>query len=161
MLDLVATLRQLYQFAEQHSDDPQTKIAALLVNPQNQIIGQGANCLPQGVHAHAERLQRPGKYNYLIHAEQNAIANAAFNGHATANSTMYCPWAACTACARLIIQAGVRKVIVHKDLLSKGHWQAEIDMSLKMFQEAGIEYYAYAGAIGGVSHTFNGEIWQP
>lgn len=161
MLDLLDTLRNAYHFAEQHSADPLTKNGAILINQQNIIIGQGANCLPRGVCFDDARLQRPVKYDYLIHAEQNAIANAAYHGHSTANSTLYCPWAACTACARLIIQAGISKVVVHKNLVEKGHWQEEITKAINMFKESGIEYFAYEGVIGGVEHTFNGTTWNP
>src|SRR5579863_2330250 len=102
----IQLLRDAYLLAASQSQDPMTKVGAILVNQQNVVIGQGTNSLPDGVKSEPIRFQRPDKYDYMIHAEQSAIANAARKGNSTEKSTLYCPWAACTACARLIIQAG-------------------------------------------------------
>jgi dCMP deaminase len=163
MTDIVKLLRDAYLLAEKHSEDPVTRNGAILVNQDNVIIGQGANRLPDRVKRDPSRLERPEKYDHIIHAEQNAIADAARQGNATANSTMYCPWAACTACARLIIQSGVTKVVTHKALLAQSHlkWPQEIATATKMLLEAGIEYFEFDGVIGGVEHLFNGKLWTP
>jgi dCMP deaminase len=162
-LDAIQLLRDAYLLATTQSQDPITKIGAILVNQDNVVIGQGTNCLPDGIKAEAIRLERPGKYDYIIHAEQNAIAQSARKGHATKNSTLYCPWAACTACARLIIQSGITKVVTHKALMVQTHvkWLEEIKRAQQMFYEAGIEYIELDTEIGNVEHIFNGKRWNP
>lgn len=162
-MDPISLLRNAYHLAEEKSDDPLTKNGAIIVNSQNNIIGLGANQLPDGVKRDPARFERPLKYEYFIHAEQNAIAHAARQGHATEHATMYCPWAACTFCARLIIQSGIKKVITHKNLMDQTHmkWPQEIDRSKSMFKEAGIEFIELSTTIGGVVHIFNGNTWNP
>ncbi|HSX19960.1 MAG TPA: deaminase [Gammaproteobacteria bacterium] len=161
--EIASLLRKAYSLAQTKSSDPLTKNGAILINSIGQQIGEGANCFPDKVCMSHERLQRPNKYDYLIHAEQNAIAQAARSGHSTANSTLVCPWAACSACARLIIQAGITKVIAHKALMQQSHnqWVDDIHKAHTMFREAQIEYIEYAGNVGDVEHMFNGKIWQP
>jgi dCMP deaminase len=46
-----------------------------------------------------------------VHAEQNAIINCARNGISTLGATMYVTMTPCSVCARMIIQAGIEKVI--------------------------------------------------
>lgn len=46
-----------------------------------------------------------------VHAEQNAIINCARNGISTLGATMYVTMTPCAVCARMIIQAGISKVI--------------------------------------------------
>jgi dCMP deaminase len=163
MLDTAKMLKDAYLLAAQQSDDPLTKNGAILVNQQGFVIGQGSNCLPDGVKREPSRFERPEKYDYLIHAEQNAIVDAARRGNATENATLYCPWAACTFCARSIIQSGVKKVITHKALMQQSHmkWPDEIAKAMQMFQEAGVEFFEFDGEIGRVEHMFNGKIWSP
>jgi len=156
-------LKKAYLLAQKYSDDPLTQNGAILVNRENHTIGQGTNCLPNGVQKHQHRLERPEKYNYLLHAEQHAIADAAKHGHATLNATLYCPWAACTACAKVIIQAGISKVVTHAPLIQKSHlhWVEEINKARQMFNEANITYYEFDEKIGNIEHLFDGKIWNP
>lgn len=48
------------------------------------------------------------------HAEQNAICNAAKNGVSTIDSTLYCQMEPCYACAKMIINAGIIRVVAFK-----------------------------------------------
>jgi len=47
-----------------------------------------------------------------IHAEQNAIIQAASNGINIAGSTMYCTHSPCIICAKMIVNAGIKEVVV-------------------------------------------------
>ena len=49
------------------------------------------------------------------HAEQNAIANAARNGVAVLGGTVYCNMTPCYTCAKIIINAGIARVVAKKD----------------------------------------------
>ena len=106
-------LRKAYNYASIVSSDLNTQNGAIIVN-NGEIISMGANSIPLNVKIDDNRLKRPDKYNYIEHAERNAIYNAAKQGKSTYGATMYCPWFACTDCARAIIQSGIKKVVGHK-----------------------------------------------
>lgn len=68
-----------------------------------------------------------------VHAEANAIAYAAKNGISTDGATMYCTSSPCINCAKLIVNAGIKKV------LFKEYYR---DTSgVQLLQEAGVECY--------------------
>ena len=67
------------------------------------------------------------------HAEQNAIVNAARFGMALEGTTLYCHMTPCYICAKMIINAGIERVICNKDY-HKGMRSKEI------FKEANIKY---------------------
>ncbi|MBT4088858.1 MAG: cell division protein DedD [Deltaproteobacteria bacterium] len=67
-----------------------------------------------------------------IHAEQNAICQAARHGIALENATLYCKMEPCRVCAMLIISCGITKVVAQK----KYHAAQE---TRDMFSQAGIE----------------------
>jgi len=67
-----------------------------------------------------------------VHAEQNAICQAAKRGIALEDSTLYCRMTPCRVCAMLIINCGIKRVVCEK----KYHAGAE---SEEMFAIAGIE----------------------
>ncbi len=46
-----------------------------------------------------------------VHAEQNAILQAAIHGVSTENATMYCTHQPCILCAKMMINAGIKKVV--------------------------------------------------
>lgn len=71
-----------------------------------------------------------------VHAEQNAICQAAKRGIALDKSTLYCRMTPCRTCAMLIINCGIERVVCEK----KYHAGAE---SEAMFKEAGIELYYF------------------
>ena len=67
------------------------------------------------------------------HAELNAIANAARFGVALDGATLYCHMTPCYTCAKLIINAGIKKVVCNLDY----HAGAR---SKEIFQETGVDY---------------------
>jgi dCMP deaminase len=156
-------LATAYKLAAKYSDDPRTQTGAVLVL-DDVVIGTGVNSLPIGVEITPARLERPKKYQYMEHAERNAIFHAIRSGFCTNGATLYCPWFACCDCARAIIQAGVRKVVGHKQIFDKagvGPWTESISAGNDMFAEAGVETELYDGPIAGLSILFNGEQWTP
>jgi len=156
-------LRDAYRLAERFSDDPSTKNGAILVNPEGRVIASGFNCFPRGVSLNADQLERPKKYSFMEHAERSAIFAAARHGEKTEGSTLYCPWYACADCARAIIEAGIVRVIGHKQMFERTpeHWRNSIAYGNEMFHEAGVEILQYDGPIGGCVGFMNGEYWSP
>ena len=67
-----------------------------------------------------------------VHAEQNAITQAAKQGIAILGSTLYCKMTPCRTCAMLIINCGIIKVVCEKKYHAGGD-------SENMFNDAGIE----------------------
>jgi len=67
-----------------------------------------------------------------VHAEQNAICQAAKRGIALEGSTLYCRMTPCRVCAMLIINCGIKRVVCEK----KYHAGTE---SEEMFAKAGVE----------------------
>ena len=68
-----------------------------------------------------------------VHAEANAIYNAARNGVALKGATMYCTMAPCFNCAKAIVQCGIIKVV------SKFNYHHSND-SMELFQKLGIDF---------------------
>ena len=66
-----------------------------------------------------------------IHAEQNAIIQAAYHGVSVKDATLFCTNIPCSICAKMIINAGIKKIYYHS-----GYTDA---MSKEMFTEAGID----------------------
>ncbi|MCS7106465.1 MAG: cytidine/deoxycytidylate deaminase family protein [Candidatus Aenigmarchaeota archaeon] len=66
------------------------------------------------------------------HAEQNAIVQAALHGVSTKDATLYVKFVPCFTCAKMIINAGIKRVVAEKDY----HDSA---LTKKFFKEAGVK----------------------
>jgi len=122
------------------SEDPSTKVGCVIVNQHNQIITTGYNGLPRGITIDNAKISRPTKYDWMEHAERNAIYQAASLGISIRESTLYCTLFPCTECARAIIQSGVAKVVTHayKNNSRFSNWD-NWQISTEMLEEAGVD----------------------
>ena len=156
-------LRAAYEFAKNNSTDIRTQNGAVLVNDKGEIVAWGANRFPRGVMETPERLARPAKYLYVVHAEAAAILDAARKGVKTEGLDMYGTWVTCNNCAQMIIEAGIKRVVGHKKTfdISPEHWRQPIGVAIEMFKEAGVEYLLWEGDIGGVEILFKEERFKP
>lgn len=68
---------------------------------------------------------------YAIHAEQNAIIQAAKLGISIEGATMYCTHQPCVICAKMIVNSGISRVVY-----GEGYPD---EFSLEIFKEAGVE----------------------
>lgn len=96
----------------QNSYCKRRQVGALLVKDR-MIISDGYNGTPSGFENNCEDengVTRP----YVLHAEANAITKVAKSGNSSKDATMYVTAAPCLECAKLIIQAGIKRV-VYKD----------------------------------------------
>ena len=123
------------------SKDPSRKIGAIIVGNYKQIISQGYNGFPRGVNDSDERYQdRETKYKFVVHAEMNAILNALYNGSSVKGSTIFVSGLpVCNECAKAIIQAGIKKVVMDTKLDPESKWCGPGKISMEMFKEAGVE----------------------
>ncbi|GBC59684.1 cytidine deaminase [Desulfonema ishimotonii] len=115
-------------------------VGAIIVKDRR-ILSTGYNGAPTGIQHCTDvgclrrNLKVPsGERHELcrgIHAEQNAIIQAALHGVSIKDATLYCTNLPCSICAKMIINAGIRKINYVNGYTDP--------MSLQMFEEAGIE----------------------
>ncbi len=127
------------------SKDPSTRVGAVLTL-NNSIFSTGFNGFPIGVdETIVSRWERPIKYEYVCHAERNAIALAARKGSATQGSTLYLvgmgsPTMPCTECAKMIIQSGIVRVVGHAIKPIPEAWIKDFNFAAHLLEEAGVEF---------------------
>lgn len=98
------------------SHDSETKVGAVLVNNDSgAVIATGCNGFVRGAPDTTLPSHRPEKYPYIMHAEQNLVANCARHGISMNNCTLVCTLSPCVTCMRLLWQCGITEVLV-KDL---------------------------------------------
>ncbi|MCH5177268.1 MAG: dCMP deaminase family protein [Prevotellaceae bacterium] len=85
------------------------KVGALIVKDK-MIISDGYNGTPSGFPNVCENEDNV-THAYVLHAEANAITKIARSGNSSDGATLYVTAAPCLECAKLIIQAGIRRVI--------------------------------------------------
>jgi dCMP deaminase len=95
-------------WAASRSKDPNTQCGAFIISKNNEPLGWGYNGPPKKIHDSDICWERPKKYDYIIHAEINAISHARGNLN---DSTMYVTAKPCKNCILHIINAGISKVI--------------------------------------------------
>jgi dCMP deaminase len=134
---------EICRVVAKRSKDPNTKLGALIVGPAHEIRSTGYNSLPRSISDTVpERLQRPTKYLWIEHAERNAIYNAARMGTPLEGCTIYSELAPCMDCARAIVQAGIREVILDAERVRKyssEHYNPHFKMTEELFREAGVK----------------------
>lgn len=113
-----------------------TKVGAALVS-DGVVRLTGYNGPPRGVQDLPERFERPAKYLFASHAEQNVIAFAAREGITTAGCTIYVTHKPCSSCMKSIIQAGIVCVVYGKGTTSMP--TEEFSASEAMASEAGVK----------------------
>ncbi len=115
-------------------------VGAILVKDKR-IISTGYNGVPQGLRHCAEtgclraKLNIPSGERHEIcrglHAEQNAIIQAAVSGVSIQGSTLYCTTQPCVICAKMLINAGIVQVKIETGYPD--------ELALEMLREAKIE----------------------
>ena len=85
------------------------RVGALIVKDK-MIISDGYNGTPSGFENVCEDENNVTK-PYVLHAEANAITKIARSGNNSDGATLYVTTSPCIECAKLIIQAGIRRVI--------------------------------------------------
>jgi dCMP deaminase len=87
-------------------------VGAVIVDSDKRVISFGYNGFPSGINDDVdERHERPAKYDWTVHAEENAVINAARIGASTKDATMYVTLFPCTNCAGVIINSGVKRIV--------------------------------------------------
>lgn len=121
---------QIALLSSKRSEDPHTKVGAVIVK-NNHVLGIGYNAAPRNFKGQFD-WHTSEKYDYVIHAEMNAIANACAIGTNISNSEIYITLSPCHDCMKLIVQHQINKVYFtnrYKDF----------DLSLKIATSCGVK----------------------
>jgi dCMP deaminase len=93
----------------QNSYCKRRQVGALLVKDQ-MIISDGYNGTPSGFENICEDDEQKTK-PYVLHAEANAITKVAKSSNSSDGATLYVTSSPCMECSKLIIQAGIKRVV--------------------------------------------------
>ncbi|MDE6412041.1 MAG: cytidine/deoxycytidylate deaminase family protein [Clostridia bacterium] len=121
------------------------KVGAIIVKDKR-VLTTGYNGAPAGIASCVERgeclrekMNIPSGTHaetcYAAHAEQNAIIQAAKYGANIDGATLYCTHQPCVICAKMIINAGIKRVVYKEGYPD--------EFSLKLFEEAGTQINKY------------------
>ena len=106
---------KLADYIAQWSKDRGAKVGAVIVMDK-EVVSMGYNGFPRNCDDEVEkRFERPLKYEWTLHAEQNAIINAARRGISIMGASMYLNWFPCSLCAGMIVNAGIKKLYCDKE----------------------------------------------
>ena len=123
------------------------KVGAIIVRDKR-VMTTGYNGAPSGIASCVEREEcMRDKMNipsgthaelcYAAHAEQNAIIQAAKYGVNIDGATLYCTHQPCVICAKMIINAGIKRVIYKEGYPD--------EFSMRLFKEAGTKVEKFEG----------------
>lgn len=119
------------------SKDPSTKVGAVVVNNDKQVLSLGYNGFPRGVVDKSSRYNdRELKHKLVAHAERNALDNAFTD---VRGATMYATLCPCNECAKSIIQRGIKRVVAVRFQTRDHMIKFNFDITRTMFEEADVE----------------------
>lgn len=105
------------------------QVGALLVKDK-MIISDGFNGTPSGFDNVCEDAT-DHTFPYVLHAEANAITKVARSNNSSDGATLYVTAAPCIECAKLIIQAGIKRIVFSE--------YYRLEDGLRLLHEAGVE----------------------
>lgn len=105
------------------------QVGALIVKDK-MIISDGYNGTPSGFENVCED-ENNQTLPYVLHAEANAITKIARSGNNSENATLYVTDAPCIECSKLIIQAGIKRVIYSRNY--------RLEDGINLLRKAGVE----------------------
>ncbi|MBC7764923.1 MAG: cytidine/deoxycytidylate deaminase family protein [Hyphomonadaceae bacterium] len=131
---------ELVELIKTRSTCLRRQVGALIVRDRL-ILATGYNGAPAGcqhcvdIGCMREQMGIPSGQRHelcrAIHAEQNAIVQAATSGISIGGGTLYCTHQPCVLCAKMVINAGIRRIVY------RGEYPDEL--SLRLLEEAGVE----------------------
>lgn len=134
-----ARFMEMARLVAGNSKDRSSQVGCVIVDDWNAVLSTGYNGFPRLVNDDVEsRYKRPAKYLFTVHAEGNAVANAARRGVSLAGSTAFVNWFPCACCTGLFLQAGITTVVGYRPSLEDGRWVEEHQAAIEMLTEAGI-----------------------
>ena len=111
------------------------------------MIASGYNGFPSTLSDSLDLYEdRDYKLAVTVHAEANAIMNAAKNGAKTQSCTAYVTFPPCSQCAAALIQAGVATVVCPDPAYAPERWRASFKLANTMLYESGVKLFYYSEA---------------
>jgi len=131
--------------ADDRSKDSSTQVGCVIVTPDKDPVAFGYNGFGRNSEETDELWSRPEKYDHVIHAEANAIGRAAKRGCATVGCTAYVTVTPCLECAKVLIAAGIHRVVALKSL---DGWGDSPEKARIEFDRCGViyDFWNYAGS---------------
>jgi len=116
---------------EDRSYDDKYQVAAILARG-NKILSYGWNGTPMGM-ANETRINGESKWE-VVHAEANALCKLASATESSEGATLYCSLSPCKECSKLLLQAGIKRVVFRKE------YQA---VAIEFLKENGVKVEKY------------------
>lgn len=128
------------------SKDPSTQCGAVIVDSNRRVVSIGFNGFPRGVKDDERLADRKTKYKIVVHSERNALL---FARESVEGCVLYnWPFLPCSACASMIIQAGVQWVVAPAlPERLRERWGEDIALATQLFREAGVTVQTVPEAI--------------
>ena len=127
----------------QKSQDESKRYGAVVVDRDHRVRSTGYNGIPKGMIYQEHHHSRPDKYMYFVHAEQNAIFNAAGIGTSLQQCIMYVIDPPCVECVKAIVQSGITEIVYkldHPDFvpqLDKDDWRLTLGAAQDILHRTG------------------------
>lgn len=133
--------------AATRSKDPSTQVGAAIFDRSGRIISKGYNGFPEGIEETAEMWTRENKGDWVIHAEVNAIANAARVGVSTLGARIFLTIPPCHECAKVVVAAGISELFypaaAAKDWFARSpHWKESLEKSLRFLETCNVRTFS-------------------
>ncbi|MBE7089126.1 MAG: cytidine deaminase [Clostridiales bacterium] len=133
MTELVGSWSSCYQ---------QSRHVGAVIVKNKRVIATGYNGAPEGIESCMDKKECLRKklgiesgtrheICYAVHAEQNAIIQAARVGYSVQGCTLYCTHQPCVICAKIIINSGIVRVVYKEGYPD--------EFSMQLFKEAGVK----------------------
>lgn len=123
----------LAKVVSQRSHDIHTQHGCVITDQSNRILGLGYNGFPRGLDDQSLPTSRPDKYDWMVHAERNALSNCIVRPD---NGVAYVTGHCCNDCIKALWQEGVRTVVMSNshgtqlfDQKAKEHFDTFVRMS--------------------------------
>lgn len=134
---------QVAEIVASWSKDVSTKVGCVVVEPEKRVVrSTGYNGFARGVVDDHRIENRELKYQLIVHAEENAILNAALSRVSLEGCVLYCTWPPCVRCSRMIIQTGITEV-AFPDREIPERWRSDFDLAREMLEEVGFSGERY------------------
>lgn len=136
--------------ASSKSKDRSTQVGAVALDANYNVLVSAWNGFPRGVDDNIEaRHERPAKYQYTSHTEENLVAQAAFMGKSLRGSlVLVTALHPCTTCSRLLVQSGVSHVFAPDFNIAgvgadRESWDAQAVVARQILAEGGVKVVLY------------------
>lgn len=133
--------RQQLWIAQSMSKDANTQVGSLIIDTNSKVVvASGWNDLPRGVIHTSERNERPLKYLYTCHSEQNCLMNALRLGQRVNGLTMLCSLASCAQCGASIVNSGIGEVVTPVPDFNHISCGEQYTHSVAIMREGGVQW---------------------